>query len=1363
MADFSELKNFFLERKRRNIREMTSEENIKVTKLNNENYRPWAFKMKMLLDMKECGEVISEARPENPSSSWLKKAQKALQIISLNIEDNQVVFIKNCNDGREAWDNLKDIYKKDDSAAQIRTMKQLFKTNLCVGGSMREHLVKIADLIDQLREMSIVMPESIIAGIILASLNEEYEAVITGIEAWDISRLKFSNVRAKLMEEYEKKSKGNQGQVNATPEGAARAKSKNEFLCYGCGKPGHIKRNCPDLRTKLKRMRNENVSNNDDDNKASSAKAQRYAGWYKSFSMKEDDDLFSGWIVDSGATSHMCNNKNEFKKIDLNHRGGVIVANGERIEAMGIGEVEIVLNSRRGGYPVTLSNVLWVPKLDGNLVSVRKLTEKGFKVEFKGKICTLKDNGGDNECLLIGKYEGGLYKLLAEETCFKVTGEPEERCIHEWHKAMAHRNLMDIRSIERRGLRISKCNCSDECESCIRGKMQRKSFPKKATPTKNVMDCVVSDICGPMQVESVGRRRYFITFIDIHSKYTEVKVLREKSEAADSVIEYIERMKTQVGKKPKVFRTDRGTEYLNAKLQGYLRKEGIKFQCTVGYAPEQNGVAERMNRTLVESVRTMLIDSGLPKRLWAEAVLTAAYTMNCIPGKNKERSPYETVFNKKPTFAELHEFGCDVYVMIPYEKRRKLDDKAEKMKFVGYDSASKGYRLMDKNFRIVVSREVHFLKSKQSWKKEMKDDTPGMKQCGEIIVNLEHGFEDGVQEYEEYHYDHFQEEEDDLMEGHDGNVEEEMQHDIEHVQDDEVQEEMADDYVQDENDHYDNIEEEHMEVQDEPQQEVPVRRSERMNAGRLPERFNDYMLYEVRNDSEMFEPRTYDEAIKCKFAEEWINAMKEEINSIEENQTWNLVELPTGRKAIGSKWVFKLKLDEKGNIIRRKARLVAQGFSQKYGVDYDEVFAPVVRGSTFRLLLSVSGVQGYKVKHYDIKTAFLNGNLDEDIYMKQPKGFENGQKVYKLKKSLYGLKQAARVWNQTLHKELIKNGCKQGEVDKCLYILNRNNEIVYLLVHVDDMLVAYNSENLMNGLMELVGKAFEMKDLGEVKSFLEIDVEKNVNGHYMISQPRYIEKVLKESGLKDAKESKHPLDTGYWKLSDEDNMLDSNEVYRKLIGMLLYLSTNTRPDIAAAVSILSQRVSSPRQVDINEVKRVIRYLKGTKELKLSLSSDDAGEVLFGYSDANWAEDRVDRKSNSGYLCKVNGGTISWSCRKQDIVSLSSTEAEFVALSETCKEINWLRRISKEMKINLPKATKILTDSQSAMSMINNQKFSNRTKHIDTKYHFIRDKVMTKEVELEYVSTEKNVADMLTKPLGATRIRQLREMAGMKAI
>jgi hypothetical protein len=247
--------------------------------------------------------------------------------------------------------------------------------------------------------------------------------------------------------------------------------------------------------------------------------------------------------------------------------------------------------------------------------------------------------------------------------------------------------------------------------------------------------------------------------------------------------------------------------------------------------------------------------------------------------------------------------------------------------------------------------------------------------------------------------------------------------------------------------------------------------------------------------------------------------------------------------------------------IRRKARLVAQGFSQKFGVNYDEVFAPVAKTTTLRLLLSIAGKRNYAVRQYDVKTAFLNGNLEEEVFMRQPPGITNDRRVLRLRKSIYGLKQAAKVWNETLNDILLKNHFIRNEFDKCLYIRETNNNTTYVLVHVDDLLVAGSNEDELKGIMNNIGKEFELKDLGTIKHYLGIDVEKDPEGNFLISQGKYIDKIVEAANLEEGKTSKFPMDVGYYKLEGE--LLDTNEYFRKLIGMLLFLATHTRPDISA--------------------------------------------------------------------------------------------------------------------------------------------------------------------------------------------------------
>lgn len=507
------------------------------------------------------------------------------------------------------------------------------------------------------------------------------------------------------------------------------------------------------------------------------------------------------------------------------------------------------------------------------------------------------------------------------------------------------------------------------------------------------------------------------------------------------------------------------------------------------------------------------------------------------------------------------------------------------------------------------------------------------------------------------------------------------------------------------------------------------------------------------------EPKTYKQAISCEEKQKWLDSMQEELNSIEKNKTWTLVDLPLGRTAIGSRWVYKIKRDQDNNPVKYKSRLVAQGYTQQAGIDYTEVFAPVARSQTFRTLLSIASARKMIIKQFDVASAFLHGELDEEIYMRPAPGSDLGDKVCKLNKSIYGLKQAARVWNKALDRKMVETGFVQSKTDPCLYIYPVAGKDCYSIQHVDDLLFAASDESLIDKLTARLSSDFELKDLGKLKHFLGIDVKTTPEGGFQLSQHGYIDKMASELGLLDCKPSKYPLDPGYYQIED-DKYINNNTEYRKIIGMLLYAAINSRPDISASVNILAQRMEKPRELDLLEAKRVVKYLLGTKNIRLNFSGGAVDNFSFrAYSDANWAESKEDRKSNSGILCLMNGAPVSWSSRKQGIVATSTTEAEFYAIAEAAKEMMWLRQLLLDMNVSAPLPLHISSDNQSAIKMLENEKFSHRTKHIDVQYHFLKDMIRNKSIVLSYVPTETNAADLLTKPLAGPKIAKLRGLAG----
>ncbi|KXJ71119.1 hypothetical protein RP20_CCG021438 [Aedes albopictus] len=556
-------------------------------------------------------------------------------------------------------------------------------------------------------------------------------------------------------------------------------------------------------------------------------------------------------------------------------------------------------------------------------------------------------------------------------------------------------------------------------------------------------------------------------------------------------------------------------------------------------------------------------------------------------------------------------------------------------------------------------------------------------------------------------------------------------------------------------DECDSIQEESDDVEEEQSSGGP-RRSNRVNKGVPPERYSATSKFAC---PQPVEPRSYKEATTGAESAKWIAAMKDELVSHEENKTWNLVKLPPGKKAIGCRWIYKRKLDEHGRLSSYKARLVAQGHSQRFGLDYDEVFAPVAKQVTFRTLLTIASRRNMLVKHVDVKTAYLNGDLKETVYMKLPPGVAaEPDEVCLLRKSLYGLKQSAHMWNRKLDETLRQMGFTPADADPCLYVRRRGKNVAYILVYVDDMLVCTSSLEEYDDILETLNSNFQMTALGDVKQFLGIQVTRTKTG-YCLNQQAYINRMVASFGMDQAKGSRIPMDPGYIQQKEEAERLPNNDKYQSLVGGLLYVSVHTRPDIGISASILGRRVSNPTVADWTEAKRTLRYLKATSGLQLQLGGG-CGE-LEGFADADWAGNVSDRKSNSGFLFRLGGGIISWCARKQPCVSLSSTEAEYISLSESCQELMWLKKLMRDFGEPVKKPVCIFEDNQSCIKQLS-QTSGKRSKHIDTKYHFVKDLHERKLIDVIYCPSEDMLADILTKPLSRVKLETLRDRIGLRS-
>ncbi|UYV67856.1 hypothetical protein LAZ67_5002259 [Cordylochernes scorpioides] len=469
-------------------------------------------------------------------------------------------------------------------------------------------------------------------------------------------------------------------------------------------------------------------------------------------------------------------------------------------------------------------------------------------------------------------------------------------------------------------------------------------------------------------------------------------------------------------------------------------------------------------------------------------------------------------------------------------------------------------------------------------------------------------------------------------------------------------------------------------------------------------------------------------------------AMNEVLNSLEKNNVWELTPLPKDKKIIGCKWTYKQKLNSKGEIERYKARLVAKGFNQKFGRDYEETFAPIVKHSTIRAFLAASVYKGMQIK---------------ELYMELPEGLytKHTNEVCQLKKAIYSLKQAGRSWNTKIASTLIKNNFKQSIVDPCLFTKNEENHSIYLILYVDDMLLASDSEIIIQNTVKTLEKEFEIKNLGNPTQFIGIEISRNREGELLLSQKNKIQELVERYNLQEAKPTFTPMESGYPGISDV-KLLPNNVQYQQLIGSLFYLSVVSRPDIAAPVCILSSRNQNPRNCDWNAAKRIVRYLKTTKELELRISNQKP-PTLEAYSDATWASDNTDRKSLSGNLFQLRSNPISWMTGKQGCVSLSSTEAELISAAEASQELLWLLDLLKDLELEQKSPIYFHQDNQSCLKICSSEKVSTRTKHIATKIHHLKDLQKKTVIKMIYCPTGDTKADILTKPLPRPTFEKLR--------
>jgi transposase InsO family protein len=1013
------------------------------------------------------------------------------------------------------------------------------------------------------------------------------------------------------------------------------------------------------------------------------------------------------WYIDSGCSKHMTGDKDKFMSISKRKTGNVTFGNDEPGKIKGKGMVS--LSNGKGKS----QDVLLVDGLKHNFLSVSQMCDRGCEVVFTSKDCKIKSVNSGQVVAKGIRTDNNVYVLKEDrEECH--LRKHDERWL--WHRRLGHLNfdhLIKLKNLEAvKDLpRISKPQDS-VCKPCQVGKLTRTQFKSKSsTSTEKPLQLVHMDLCGPSRQEGTGKENYFMLIIDDYSRLTWVAFLKEKAEAFEKFKIFKALTENQTGNRLKAVRSDRGGEFMSSDFKEFCDKHGIKREYTIPGTPQQNGVVERQNRTVQQMARSMMNEKNIDQTYWVEAIHTTVHILNKSHLRpHSDKTPYELWYGRPASIKHFKVFGSKCYIKNNNENLGKYDDRADEGIFLGYATNSKGYRCFNK----ILYKLVDCIDLK------VDEGVPVRE-----VSNIESATEDTAE-----------------------------------AEDEQVQESEGEDSELDTN----TLQDSNQEIKTKtPSRVIRKNHPEHQIVGHLNQGVQTRkQLNNVSEQSQiaflsLLEPKDFNAANED---DHWVKAMNDELDQIEKNNTWEMVPRPEGKNVIGSKWVFKNKLNEQGQVVRNKARLVCKGYAQIEGQDFDETFAPVARLEAIRMFLAYACHKKFKVYQMDVKSSFLNGDLKEEVYMEQPEGFQlsdNPDFVCKLKKSLYGLKQAPRAWYYRLDKYLLDKGFKRGTIDCNLYIKTEDNDFLIVLVYVDDIIFRSNNASLVQWFASAMQSEFEMSMIGELSFFLGLRITQRSEGIFL-SQEKYLREMLKRFQMEDSTPVSTPMVVGC-KLSKDDISPDVDQrTYRSMIGSLLYITTS-RPDIMQVVGMVGHYQSAPKQSHLAVVKRIFKYLKGTMTYGLWYPRNHNFQ-LTAYSDVDWENCLDERKSTSGGAFFLGDSLVAWLSKKQGSISLSTTEAEYIVVATCCTQILWMIQTLADLKVTYTDPIPLHCDNTSAISVSKNLVLHSKTKHIPIKYHFLKEQVTNRVVQLHYIPTTEQIADIFTKPLAMTPFEYLRQKLGV---
>ena len=1380
-----------------------------------EDYEIWSIRVHALLAGNGLASYVTipnhgmEAVIEGQQPVLLSnEGQKAKSIILLNLTDGPLIQIRHIQHPYDIWEALRNLYASKGFSNDFYLCKEFFNTTLeSCEGKMEAYINKIKRISDQLYAKNIQLPDKVIFAWAIGNLTEEYEGFVTTItQTMRVNgdkALNLAQLFANLVDESKRITiRDNESvlyvQKNNKPNKLGKYRvEKTQKKCPFCKKGNHKAEKCwfkhPELRPKPKEDKTPVIT--EEEIAMPVIKTSTSIDEELDFDVAEYNDLAYStpnancefayhieinrlrFILDSGATIHICCEKSYFREIKPCN-STVSWGKISRIKASGIGSVPIIFSDT--GQKAILQNCLYVPEFQINLISVHKLL-KNYKVIF------------DNYCHI---YTKDSQKLMSRVTaCDKLfvlsvisnLKEIANTAIEESnaekalkiHRQMGHIGVTALnKTLSKNMIKIDSITCQ-ECILAKATKHINHDF-KHEKRDLQYLELVRSDLFGPVQVLSFGKKRYFITFLDEAYKWLEVELLSQKSDAKMAFCKYYKQEERQSGRKLKIFRTDNGTEFFD--ITKVCIENGIHHQKTGVYAHEQAAGGERINLTLLNKIRAMLFLAKLDKRFWAEALLAAVYLYNRTPHTSVNyKSPYELKFGHKPNLKHIKIWGSLAYSLI--NKPKKLDPRAKPTILIGYE-ASNLYKLLDvTNGKTFLSRDVQILEgvfldeiqktpnnflideinaSRLVDKREKYRVLPlsdAQKNSKRIFSNAAVNKDVTSKISNETNKNSLSNDLilSNLNDDNIQNAQKLIPEDEENFSRSRDDNSLVENFTPDSN--FDELGESDHVISRNPSFETSISPTDAQiaqlqNLQNLHENLpniDDFSEDELALIAENInsDPVTYHEAKASPDSAEWIAAMDKEINDLQIQNTWKLVKPPPNAHILDSRWVFKTKLNKDSSINKRKARFVAKGFQQKYGIDFLETYSNTVKPMVYRMLFAFIAHNNCELKQWDIKSAFPNAELESDlrIYVKQPKGYEKGENlVCLLRTALYGLKQAARQFYIFL-RDLLANFGYEPIIGDISVFFNKNTGII-VAAHIDDLLIAGSDINKINELQKQLQTKVEISDLGDADFFLGMEITRNREKHELfLTQKKYTSEILARFNITGEKPIYSPTVQGVrLEKNSEQASATSIKRYQQEIGSLMYLMTSTRPDLAFPVGNCARFMSNPSAEHFKAAERIWQYVRTTRNRGIKYHTSFKLDLI-GYVDSDWGGDYTTRNSTTGYLVLLGQSPISWSSKLQKRPAASSCEAEYMALKNAVQEMLWLQSVIKQLSIlGIEQAKLLYCDNMSAIALSKNLEHHARIKHIDVQFHFVRHYIEQKIIDLKYIFTKKQLVDAFTKTI-----------------